>query len=90
MKIEKTECSYQVTQCDLKFGEQITLDDELLMPVSVLDKIRTEIEGKIIKRPRMDFRYSERERNETLLDVLDIIDKHLSELRGDTDVKICK
>ena len=38
MKIEKTECSYQVTECDLKFGEQITLDGELLIPASVLNK----------------------------------------------------
>jgi len=45
----------------------------------VLDKISAEIESKIIKRPKMDFRYSERERNEALLDVLDIIDKY----RGD-------
>ena len=44
MKIEKYECNYQVTECDLKFGEQITLDGQLLIPVSVLDKIRAEIE----------------------------------------------
>lgn len=43
MKIEKTECNYQVTECDLKFGEQVTLDGELLIPTSVLDKIRSEI-----------------------------------------------
>lgn len=43
MKIEKTECSYQVTECDLKFGEQITLDGELLIPISVLDKIKTDV-----------------------------------------------
>lgn len=43
MRIEKTECSYQVTECDLKFGEQITLDGELLIPISVLDKIKAEI-----------------------------------------------
>ena len=43
MKIEKTECKYQVTECDLKFGEQVTLDGELLIPTSVLDKIRSEI-----------------------------------------------
>lgn len=43
MKIEKTECSYQVTECDLKFGEQITLGGELLIPASVLDKIKEEI-----------------------------------------------
>ena len=38
MKIEKTEYSYQVTECDLKFGEQITLDGELLIPASALNK----------------------------------------------------
>lgn len=43
MKIEKTECSYQVTECDLKFGEQIELDGKLLIPAFVLDKIRAEI-----------------------------------------------
>ena len=43
MKIEKTECSYQVTECDLKFGEQITLGKELLIPASVLDRIIAEI-----------------------------------------------
>lgn len=43
MKIEKTEYSYQVTECDLKFGEQITLDGELLISASVFDKIKAEI-----------------------------------------------
>ena len=38
MKIEKTGCSYQVTECDLKFGKEITLDGELLIPTSVLNK----------------------------------------------------
>lgn len=46
MRIEKTECSYQVIECDLKFEEQITLDGELLIPISVLDKIKAEIEPK--------------------------------------------
>lgn len=46
MRIEKTECNYQVTECDLKFGEQITLDGELLIPISVLDKIKVEIEWR--------------------------------------------
>ena len=45
MKIEKSECNYQVTECDLKFGKQITLDGEVLIPMSVLDKIRAEIEA---------------------------------------------
>lgn len=44
MKIEKNECNYQVTECDLKFGRQITLDGELLIPVSVLYNIKDEIE----------------------------------------------
>lgn len=43
MRIEKSECNYQVTECDLKFGEEITLDGELLIPISTLDKIETEI-----------------------------------------------
>lgn len=43
MRIEKSECNYQVTECDLKHGEQITLDGELLIPISVIDKIRAEI-----------------------------------------------
>lgn len=43
MKIEKTNCSYHVTECDLKFGEQITLGEELLIPASVLDEIEKEI-----------------------------------------------
>ena len=47
MKIEKTEYSYQVTECDLKFGEQIILDGELLIPASVLGKIRAEIRKKM-------------------------------------------
>lgn len=70
MKIEKTECSYQVTECDLKFGEQITLDGELLILASVLDKIRAEIsefkDDKIIHA----------ERNEMIDIVLEIIDKY--------------
>lgn len=43
MKIEKTEFSYQATECDLKFGEQITLDTELLIPISILDKIKRDV-----------------------------------------------
>ena len=78
MKIEKTECSYQVTKCDLKFGEQITLDGELLISTSVIEKIREEIEAidtvkvklgdcmNIIKSPQ-------RIKDE----VLDIIDKYM-------------
>lgn len=46
MKIEKTEYGYQVTECDIKFGEQITLDGELLIPVSVLYRIMEEIDDE--------------------------------------------
>lgn len=46
MKIEKNECNYQVTECDLKFGKQIILDGELLIPVSVLYKIMEEIDDE--------------------------------------------
>lgn len=76
MRIEKTEYSYQVTECDFHFGEQITLDGELLIPASVIDKIRAEIEQKIIRRPGLNFDRWERERNDAFLEVLDIIDKH--------------
>lgn len=47
MKIEKTEYSYQVTECDIKFGEQITLGEELLIPISDIEGIKAEIENLI-------------------------------------------
>lgn len=46
----------------------------------VLDKIRAEIEGKIIKRPYLDFERRERDRNDAFLEVLDIIDKYKAEM----------
>ena len=58
MKIEKTECNYQVTECDLKFGEQIALDGELLIPASVLDEIRAEINAEMEKDYGYDIRRS--------------------------------
>lgn len=42
----------------------------------VLGKIRAEIENKIVKRPRLDFKDMERDRNDAFLEVLDIIDKY--------------
>lgn len=33
MKVTKTEYSYQVTECDLKFGEEIILDGQKLIPI---------------------------------------------------------
>ena len=45
----------------------------------VLDKIRAEIKGKIVKRPWLDFEDRERDRNDAFLEVLDIIDKYKAE-----------
>lgn len=42
----------------------------------ILDKIRFEIEKKIVKRPWLDFEDRERDRNDAFLEVLDIIDKY--------------
>lgn len=91
MKIEKTECSYQVTECDLKFGEQITLDDELLIPISALDKIRAEIQEKFgdydICEWFEDYDYEENDISEyqhvgDVSDILAIIDKYKAESEG--------
>ena len=40
MKIEKTDCNYQVTECDLKFGEEITLDGEKIFPRPLMTWIK--------------------------------------------------
>ena len=47
MKITKNDFCYFTTEQDLTFGEQITLDGELLIPISALDKIKAEIEETI-------------------------------------------
>lgn len=47
----------------------------------VLDKIRAEVKGKIVKRPWLDFKDRERDRNDAFLEVLDIIDKYSKEQR---------
>lgn len=84
MKIEKSECNYQVTECDLKFGEQITLDGEPLIPVSVLWKIRAEIKrmfplaGKWMYDEEYEHEHSV---CEILADVVLIIDKYIEESR---------
>ena len=49
------------------------------MQEPILDKIRAEIEKKIIKRPWLDFEDRERDRNDAFLEVLDIIDKYKAE-----------
>ena len=46
---------------------------------TILDKIRAEIEGKIVKRPWLDFEDRDRDRNDAFLEVLDIIDKYKAE-----------
>ena len=43
------------------------------------NKIRAEIEGKIVKRPWLDFEDRERDRNDAFLEALDIIDKYKAE-----------
>ena len=80
MKIEKTECNYQVTECDLKFGEQVTLDGELLIPTSILDKIRAEIEEE---RVHEDWDFGQEiYYNNAIDDVLKILDKYKTESEG--------
>lgn len=44
-----------------------------------LDSIRAEVKGKIVKRPWLDFKDRERDRNDAFLEVLDIIDKYMAE-----------
>lgn len=46
------------------------------------DKIRAEIEKKIVKRPWLDFEDRERDRNDAFLEVLDIIDKYKTKSEG--------
>lgn len=50
-----------------------------LISADILDKIRAEIDGKIVKRPWLDFEDRERDRNDAFLEVLDIIDKYKAE-----------
>ena len=45
----------------------------------VLDKIRAEIDAKIVRRPWLDIKDRERDRNDVFLEVLDIIDKYKAE-----------
>jgi len=42
----------------------------------VLDKIRAEIEQKIVRRSGLNHTRAERDRNDAFLEVLDIIDKY--------------
>ena len=79
MKIDKTECSYQVTECDLKFGEQITLNGELLIPVSVLDKIRAEMLEKSFEVPYKNQAFEYGVRLVELEEVRRILNKYKAE-----------
>lgn len=45
----------------------------------ILEKIRAEVEKKIVKRPWLDFEDRERDRNDAFLEVLDIIDEYKKE-----------
>lgn len=59
-------------------------DHEILKAYSnganeVLDKIRAEIEQKIVKRHGLNHTRSERNRNDAFLEVLDIINKYIEE-----------
>lgn len=56
-----------------------TLESENERMRDVLDKIRYDVEKKIIKRPWLDFKDMERDRNDAFLEVLDIIDKYRKE-----------
>ena len=78
MKIEKAECNYQVTECDLKFGEQITLDGELLIPVSVLDKLRAEIDAIEAHGQIDEHTLFARSGEEVKKIALEIIDKYIA------------
>ena len=48
----------------------------------ILDKIRVEIEQKIVKRHGLNHTRSERDRNDAFLEVLEIIDEYKAESRG--------
>lgn len=54
----------------------LTDEEKVVIINNVLNNIRAEIEKKIVKRPRLDFKDSERDRNDAFLEVLDIIDKY--------------
>ena len=44
---------------------------------SILNKVRSEIEQKIIKKPSMNFQAHERDHNDAILECLDVIDKYI-------------
>ena len=82
MKIEKTKYSYQVTECDLKFGKQITLDGELLVSASILDKIRAEIDELEIYYDN-DYFSGNKDQMYKCNEVSQIIDKYRTDKKGE-------
>ena len=82
MKIEKNEYSYQVTECDLKFGKQITLDGELLVSASILDKIRAEIDELEIYYDN-DYFSDNKDPMYKCNEVSQIIDKYRTDKKGE-------
>lgn len=74
MKITKNDFCYFTTEQDLTFGEQITLDGELLIHISALDKIKEDIRDNTLL---MDNPYTgETKYSITEDDVLAIINKY--------------
>lgn len=62
-------------------AEALDMAIKALKQESILDKIRAEIERKIVKRPWLDFEDRERDRNDAFLEVLDIIAKYKEKAR---------
>lgn len=61
------------------YYDRLLVDVVTTIEEHILDKIRAEVEKKIIKRPWLDFKDMERDRNDAFLEVLDIIDKYKTE-----------
>lgn len=72
-------CSIESTFLDDAKSCAIHSAIEELEQEPILDKIRAEIEQKIVKRHGLNHTRSERDRNDAFLEVLDIIDKHKAE-----------
>lgn len=71
----------EIRECDLKFGEQITLDGAELIPLSLLDKVRT----KINEAYERSFGVYNSSYREGLDKASEIIDKYMAKLK-DTEL----
>jgi hypothetical protein len=69
----------QDKHCCPRFNNVIRKAVEEMKQEPVLDKMRAEIEQKIVKRHGLNHTRSERDRNDAFLEVLDIIDKYKAE-----------